>query len=148
MNRHVVLGGSGVTNQHVVVGDRSVTFRHKRNKENESCIMEIYSSLKNLFPKWVWCGGLSPQVWSWYRWLNTCLLYCYWHLFILFVAYHMLSARVDFILLLNVYCFLFWVGWWYLLSTCSLYWPLLVFSSLCYLWSTANVPSTSTHPQL
>ena len=94
--------------------------------------MEIYSNLKNLFPKWVWCGGLSPQVWSWYSWLSTCLLYCYWHLFMLFVAYHILSSVVEFILLLNVYCFLFWVGWWYLLSTCALYWPLVVISSLLF----------------
>ena len=45
---------------------------------------------------------------------------------------HLLSILVDFMLLLNVYCFLFWVGRWYLLSTCSLYWPLLVFSSCCF----------------
>ena len=39
---------------------------------------------------------------------------------------HHLSMVVDFILLFDIYCFLFWVGRWYLLSTCSLYWPLLV----------------------
>ena len=39
---------------------------------------------------------------------------------------HLLSIMVDFILLFIIYCFLFWVGRWYLLSTCSLYWPLLV----------------------
>ena len=39
---------------------------------------------------------------------------------------HLLCIVVDFILLCSIYCFLFWVGRWYLLSTCSLYWPLLV----------------------
>ena len=39
---------------------------------------------------------------------------------------HLLSIVVDFILLFSIYCFLFWVGRWYLLSSCSLYWPLLV----------------------
>ena len=48
------------------------------------------------------------------------------------VACHLLSIVVDFILLFSIYCFLFWVGRWYLLSTCSLYWPLLVFSSLLF----------------
>ena len=42
------------------------------------------------------------------------------------VVCHLLSIVVDFILLFSIYCFLFWVGRWYLLSTCSLYWPLLV----------------------
>ena len=38
----------------------------------------------------------------------------------------MLSIVVDFMILSDTYCFLFWVGRWYLLSTCVLYWPLLV----------------------
>ena len=48
------------------------------------------------------------------------------------VVCHLLSIVVDFMLLFNVYWFLFWVGRWYLLNTCSLYWPLLVFSSLFF----------------
>ena len=46
---------------------------------------------------------------------------------------YMLSNVVDFILLLDIYCFLFWVGRWYLLSTRVLYWPLIVivFSVIC-----------------
>ena len=106
--------------------------------------MLIYSDLMNLFLKWVWCGGFSPQVWSWYRWLNTCLLYCYWHLFMLFFAYHMLSVMVDFMLLSDIYCFLFWVGRWYLLSTCVLYWPLLV----CFLFVICGVQQTYCRLQL
>ena len=42
----------------------------------------------------------------------------------------MLSIVVDFLILSDIYCFLFWVGHWYLLSTCVLYWPLLVCFSL------------------
>ena len=45
---------------------------------------------------------------------------------------HLLSIVVDFMLLFSIYCFLFWVCRWYLLSTCSLYWPLLVFFSLSF----------------
>ena len=40
---------------------------------------------------------------------------------------YLLSIVVDFMLLSDIYYFLFWVGRWYLLSTCALYWPLLVF---------------------
>ena len=40
---------------------------------------------------------------------------------------HLLSIVVDFMLLFDIYCFLFWVGRWYLLSTCSLYWLLLAY---------------------
>ena len=85
-------------------------------------IMLINSNEKNLYPKWVWCGDLSshrcvdvvtPDLW-------TC-------------GFHLLRNMVDFILLLDIYCFLFWVGRWYLLSTRVLYWPLLVcFLSLLY----------------
>ena len=45
----------------IVVEDQSVTFRHQDSKKNESLIMLIYSNLKNLFPKRVWCGGVSPH---------------------------------------------------------------------------------------
>ena len=96
-------------------GDQSVTFRHKDSKENESWIMLIYSGLKNLIRKWVWCGGLSPHRCAWVvvnGYGNCCC--------------HQLSMVVDFMLLSDIYCFLFWVGRWYLLSTCVLYWPLLV----------------------
>ena len=43
----------------------------------------------------------------------------------------MLRILVDFMILLNTYCFLFWVGRWYLLNTHVLYWPLLLFFSSC-----------------
>ena len=104
-NRHVVVGGSGVTNRHVVLGDRSVTFRHKRNKESESWIMVIYSDLMNLFPKWVWYGGLCPHgcAWRYYQWFLYLLLlpveYCSWFYdiiwYILFsiLSWPMISAQ-------------------------------------------------------
>ena len=41
--------------------------------------------------------------------------------------FHLLRSMVDFMLLSDIYCFLFGVGRWYLLSTYALYWPLLVF---------------------
>ena len=104
-----------VTFRHRSISDRSFTFRHDNNKENESWIMLIYSNSKNLFPKWVWCGGLSPHRCAWVvaNGYGTCCC-------------HQLSMVVDFMLLSDIYCFLFWVGRWYLLSTCALYWPLLV----------------------
>ena len=95
-------------------GDLSVTFRHQDSKESESWIMLIYSGLKKLFPKWVWCGGLSPHRCAW----------CYdqWLWYFLFSPVKYLVC----FMLFDIYCFLFWVGQWYLLSTCALYWPLLV----------------------
>ena len=69
--------------------------------------MKDTQSQKNSTPKMVWFRGMSPHVWSWYRWLNTCLLYCYWHLLMLFVAYHMLSSIVEFILLFFVCSYYF-----------------------------------------
>ena len=42
----------------------------------------------------------------------------------------MLSIVVCFMILFDAYCFLFWVGRWYLLSICVWYWPLLVCFSL------------------
>ena len=100
--------------------DRSVTFRHDNIKGKICWINGRYSISKNSTPKMAWFGGMSPHVWSWYRWLNTCLLYCYWHLFMLFVSYHMLSAIVEFILLFFVYYLLLWDDRWYLLITCCL----------------------------
>ena len=44
---------------------------------------------------------------------------------------YMLSIIVDFMILLGIYWFLFWVGRWYLLSTRVLYWPLLLLFSSC-----------------
>ena len=104
----------GVSRSDTIFLDRSVTFRHgifgseftfrQDNIKGKICwINGRYSISKNSTPKMVWFGGMSPHVWSWYRWLNTCLLYCYWHLFMLFVAYHMLSAIVEFILLFFIY---------------------------------------------
>ena len=126
--RHVVLGDRSVTFRHVLgdrsvtfrhgIWDRSVTFRHDNNKEKESWIMLIYSNSKNLFPKWVWCvliGVLSVVAnGSGTCWLSP-IKYCGW-----------------FYIIIYIYCFLFWVGQWYLLSTCSLYWPLLVFFFLLF----------------
>ena len=45
--------------------DRSVTFRHDNIKGKESWIILIYSNSKNLFPKWVWCGGMRPHRCAW-----------------------------------------------------------------------------------
>ena len=102
-------------------GDRSVTFRHQVSKENESWIMLIYSNLKNLFPEWVWCRGLSPHGYAW------C---CYqWSLYLLLSPVENISwfYVIIWYILLSI-----WVGRWYLLSTCALYWPLLVFFSLLF----------------
>ena len=113
-----------------VLWDQSVTFFHDNIKVKESWIILIYSNSKNLIPKWVWSGVMSPH-----RCANTVIdgvpnmvLLSMVHVF---VACHLLSIVVDFILLFNIYWFLFWVGRWYLLNKCSLYWPLLVYSS-CY----------------
>ena len=93
----------GLSRSDTVFLDRSVTFRHDNIKGKICWINGRYSISKNSTPKIVWFGGMIPHVWSWYRWLNTCLLYCYWHLFMLFVAYHMLRVIVEFILLFFVY---------------------------------------------
>ena len=57
---------------------------------------------------------------------------------------YMLSNVVDFILLLDIYYFLFWVGRWYLLSTRVLYWPLLV----CFFLLNCGVQQTCRRLQL
>ena len=44
--------------------------------------------------------------------------------------WRILSIVVDFMILSDIYSYLFSVGRWYLLSTCILYWPLLVCFSL------------------
>ena len=57
---------------------------------------------------------------------------------------YLLSIVVDFMILSDLYCFLFWVGRWYLLSTCVLYWPLLV----CFLFIICGVQQTYRRLQL
>ena len=76
-------------------------------------------NLMNLIPKWVWWGGVSPHWWAWcynqgYGNCKCC----------------MLRILVDFMMLSDIYCFLFWVGRWYLLSTCVCTDPLL----LCFVF--------------
>lgn len=166
--QHVVLDRS-VTFQHVVF-DQSVTFwhdifwsechvsiRYSRISMSRSVTIILrkiclingrYSISKNSTPKIDWFEGTSPHVWSLYRWLNTCLLYCYWHLFMLCVTYHILSAIVELILLFFVYKLLFWVDQWYLLSTCCLVLSLLVFFFVFLLWNATSVPMTIYFPQL
>ena len=78
--------------------DQSVTFRHDNNKEKESWIMLIYSNSKSLFPKWVWCGGLSPHrcAWCCCQWFLYLLLppamYC--SLFYIIIQYILLSILI------------------------------------------------------
>ena len=117
----------------IVVEDRSVTFRHQDSKKSESWIMLIYSGLMKLFPKRVWCGGVSPHRCAWVvaNGYGTCCCY-------------LLSMVVDFMLLSDIYCFLFWVGRWYLLSTRVLYWPLLG----CFLFVHCAVQQTYHRLQL
>ena len=57
---------------------------------------------------------------------------------------YLLSIVVDFMILFDIYCFLFWYGRWYLLSTCALYWPLLV----CFLFVNCGVQWTYRRLQL
>ena len=79
-------------------GDWSVMFRHQDSKENESWIMLIYSDLKNLFPKWVWCGGLSPHrcawgcgQWFWYLLLSPVKCYGWFYVIIWYILLSILS---------------------------------------------------------
>ena len=87
----------------------------------------MYTISKNTFPQQVWSGGMSPHRCAWWCTYygvvvnGSCVCCC-----------HLLSIVVDFILLFNVYWFLFLVDRWYLLSRCSLYWFLLVFSFLFF----------------
>ena len=57
---------------------------------------------------------------------------------------YLLSIVVDFMILSDIYCFLFWVGRWYLLSTRVLYWPLLV----CFFLLNCGVQQTCRRVQL
>ena len=93
----------GVSRSDMVFLDRSVTFRHDNIKGKIWWINGRYSISKNSTPNMVCFGGMSPHVWSWYRLLDTCLLYCYWHLVMLFVVYYMLCVIAEFILLFFVY---------------------------------------------
>ena len=45
---------------------------------------------------------------------------------------YLLSIVVDFMILSDIYCFLFWVGRWYLLSTCACTDPYLYVFSLLF----------------
>ena len=76
-------------------------------------------NILNLIPKWVWHWGLSPHGWTWW----------YLLMIIVLVVATCWVLLVDFMILLNTYCFLFWGCWWYLLSTRVLYWPLLLLLS-------------------
>ena len=49
--------------------DRSVTFWHNNIKGKESWSNLIYLISRNLFSKWVWCGGMSP---------HSCACCCDW----------------------------------------------------------------------
>ena len=82
-------------------------FRHQDSKENESWIMLIYSGLKNLFSKWVWCGGLSPHRCAW-----CCQRFLY-----------LLLPPVE-------YCSWFYVIIWYILLS-ILSWPMIPTQYLC-----------------
>ena len=96
-------------------------------------IMLINSNEKNLFPKWVWYGGLSPHECTW-RYLSKIL--------------YMLLLHIEycswFMIWSDIYCFLFWIGRWYLLSTRVLYWPLLV----CFFLVICGVQQTCRRLQL
>ena len=99
--------------------DRSVTFWHDNNEENESWIMLIYSNLKNLFPKWVWCGGLSPHRCAscWCEWFLYLLLlpveYCSWFYIITrcillsILSWPMITTQYVFLVLTPTCMFLF-----------------------------------------
>lgn len=50
-----------------------------------------------------WSGGRSSLLCSWFYWLITYLLHCCWHLFKLLGPCHLLSAIIDFLLLLYEY---------------------------------------------
>ena len=73
------------------------------------------TSQMSIVEAWVLMGVLGVII------NDSCTCCCY-----------LLSIVVYFMILFDVYCFLFWVGRWYLLSTCSLYWPLLVCFSLLF----------------
>ena len=96
-------------------------------------IMLINSKEKNLFLKWydmeAWVLMSVLDV-IYQRFLYMLLLqieYCSW-----------------FMIWSDIYYFLFWVGRWYLLSTCVLYWPLLV----CFLFVNCGVQQTYRRLQL
>ena len=122
--------GSGVTFRHqdimrirvsrsdtrIVYEERSFTYQHERNKDNESWILLRFSDLMNLFPKWIWYGGLRPHgcTWHYYQWFLYLLLlpieYCSWFYDIIwYILFSILS--------------------WPMIPTqyLCLYWPLLVF---------------------
>ena len=71
-----------------------------------------YSISKNSTPKMVWFGGMSPHVWSWYRWLNTWLLYCYWHLIVIDMPWMILwSSLCTWLCDCVIWLFGLWLVW-------------------------------------
>ena len=95
-SRIVVVDQVSRSDTRIVVEDQSVTFRHQDSKKNEFLNYVNILNLKNLFPKRVWCGGVSPHrcacvVANGY---GTCCCY-------------LLGMVVDFMLLSDIYCFLF-----------------------------------------
>ena len=60
---------------------------------------------------------------------------------------HLLSIVVDFMILFDIYCFLFELAD-DIYSVLVLVLTTTCVFSLCYLWSAANVPSSSTQSQL
>ena len=96
--------------------------------------MLIYSDLMNLFSQMSMVWRLESS-WVYLALFikDPCTCCCY-----------LLSIVVDFMILSYIYCFLFWVGRWYLLSTCVLYWSLLV----CFLFVNRGVQQTYRRLQL
>ena len=141
-----VLLDRSVTFRHGI-WDRSVMFRHDNIKGKESWIILIYSNSKNLFPKWVWCGGMSP---------HRCAWFCDW-----WCTYYgvVVNGSCDYCLSPVEYCSWFYIIIRYILFSISS-WPMiptqymfLVWTPTCIfffvlLWSAASVSSTSTLPQL
>ena len=129
------------------IWDQSVTFRHNNIKGKESWSNLLYLTSKNLYFKWVWCGGMSPHSLAWYcDWWCTCYGV-------------VVNGLCDCCLLPVKYC-----SWFYIIIQCILVsilsWPMiptqyvfLVLTPTCIfffvlLWSATSVPSTSTRPQL
>ena len=83
-------------------------------------IMLINSNKNNLFPKY----------YDMEAWLLMSVLDVIYQRFV-----YMLLLQIEycswFMIWSDIYCFLFWVGRWYLLSTRALYWPLLLLFSSC-----------------
>ena len=118
----------------IVLWDRSVTFRHNNIKGKEYWSKLIYLISRNLFFKWVWCGGMSPHrcAWCWDWWctyygvvvvngLCVCFLppvkYCSWFYIIIqcilvsILSWPMITTQYVFLVLtLLVFSSLFFCG--------------------------------------